>query len=217
MNVALGLKAHSGWAALVVVGGDGKRPAVIERQRIELVEPDASWAKAPYHAAEEMEARKAAKLVERATAMAGRVAERELARAVSRSRDGGNRVVSCAVLVPNPMPAWSTEQIRAVHLRMHQAEGVLFPEALCAGARACGLELVAIPEKVLGEYAEEAMGAPFERLMQRAGDLGKAVGAPWGKDQKVAALAAMLALQRHATRRPRPEHAQSYGSRGADR
>jgi hypothetical protein len=205
MNVALGLKAHSGWAALVVVGGDGKSPSVIDRRRIELAEPDASWAKAPYHAAEDMEPRKAARLVERATAMARRVAARELALALQRSRDSGHKVAACAVLVPNPMPTWTVEQIRAVHFRMHQAEGVLFPEALRAGARACGLEPVAIPEKVLGEYAEEGLGAPIERLMQRAAELGKAVGAPWGRDQKVAALAAMLALQRHASRRPQPE------------
>jgi hypothetical protein len=33
------------------------------------------------------------------------------------------------------LKAWSVDQILAVHVRMHQAEGVLFPDAI---ARAAG-------------------------------------------------------------------------------
>ena len=82
------------------------------------------------------------------------------------------------------MPAWTVEQIRSVHIRMHKAEGVLFPAALSAAATACGLNLVTIPEKELP--------ATFDDAIAR---LGKSVGPPWGKDQKTAALAAMMALE----------------------
>ena len=54
MKVAFGMKAHSGWAALVVVGTRDADFAVVDRRRIELVEGE--WAKQPYHAAEGMEA-----------------------------------------------------------------------------------------------------------------------------------------------------------------
>ena len=57
MKVAFGLKAHSGWAALVVIGGTD-RLDIIDRRRLELVQQDeASWAKQPYHAAERLPAR----------------------------------------------------------------------------------------------------------------------------------------------------------------
>ena len=36
---ALGLRAHSGWAALVVVAGPRSSPAVVDRRRIELIDP----------------------------------------------------------------------------------------------------------------------------------------------------------------------------------
>jgi hypothetical protein len=52
MKVVFGMKAHSGWAALVVVGIRGGEFVVVDRRRIELVEEE--WAKQPYHAAEEM-------------------------------------------------------------------------------------------------------------------------------------------------------------------
>jgi hypothetical protein len=77
---------------------------------------------------------------------------------------------------------------------MHKAEGVLFPDALVQGARACGLNVITIPQKQLSQYAERLLAMPISRLMKTIEMLGKSVGTPWGKDQKSAALAAMLGL-----------------------
>jgi hypothetical protein len=78
---------------------------------------------------------------------------------------------------------------------MHKAEGVLFPDALARAATACGLSLLAIPEKRLSEHALTALGTPMAGLTKTVALLGKSVGSPWGKDQKSATLAAMIALQ----------------------
>lgn len=193
MKVAFGMKAHSGWAALVVVGaGDGDF-AVVDRRRIELVEDE--WAKQPYHAAEDLEAGAARVLVERGIEAAQRIAVREMRAAVRREQERKNEVTACAVLVANPMPDWSVEEILAVHFRMHKAEGVLFRDALVRATNAYGLRLVVIPEKLLTKHAESALGSPMSRLTKKVTTLGKSVGPPWGKDQKDAALAAMIALQ----------------------
>jgi hypothetical protein len=196
MKVAFGLKAHSGWAALVGVGSAGGELRVVERRRIELVEPDdVTWAKQPYHAAHGLDPEDAREVVKRAVASARRVAARELRAALARAREARHEVVGGAVLVAEPMPDWSTEQILAVHFRMHKAEGVLFPDALARAVSACGLHLVAIPEKRLGAHAEESLATPASALAERVATLGRSVGAPWGKDQKSAALAALVALQ----------------------
>lgn len=193
MKVAFGMKAHSGWAALVVVGTPDGDFAVVDRRRIELVEDE--WAKQPYHAAENMEAGAARALVERGIEAAQRIAVREMRAAVGQEQERKNKVTACAVLVANPMPDWSIEEILAVHFRMHKAEGVLFRDALVRATKACRLRLVAIPEKLLTKHAESALGSPMSRLAKRVMTLGKSVGPPWGKDQKDAALAAMIALQ----------------------
>ncbi len=196
MKVALGLKAHSGWAALVVIGNSGNELHVIDRRRIELVEArDSHWAKQPYHAAEALDPYPARDLVTRATKAAYRIADREMRATIKRLRKRRHEIVGCAVLVPNPMPEWSVDQILAVHFRMHQAEGVLFPEALLRAAAQCGLNLITIPEKLLSERAEESLATPLTGLTGRVAVLGKTVGPPWGKDQKNATLAAMVALQ----------------------
>ena len=187
MDVALGWKAHSGWAALVAVGRDRARgPVLVDRRRVELVPADESWARQPYHAAERLAREAAHDLVRRGIASAERVAAREIAAAVERARVAGHAVRACAVLVGAGMPAWSMDEILAVHFRMHKAEGELFRGALLDGARRCGLAVVALTEK---ERARRAT-----RAGELLAALGKAAGPPWGRDQKDAALAAWIAL-----------------------
>jgi len=196
MKVAFGMKAHSGWAALVVVGSRGGEFQVVDRCRMELVEKDeVSWAKAPYHAAEHLKPGDARDLVDRGVKAARRIAVREVGAAVERARRAGHEVAACAVLMTNPLPDWTVDEILAVHFRMHKAEGVLFRDALASAGDACGLKCLGIPEKQLDNQAERALSTPANRLRQTIASLGKSVGPPWGKDQKDAALAAMIALQ----------------------
>ena len=200
MKVALGLKAHSGWAVLVVIGSAGNELHVLDRRRIELVEADAAWAKQPYHAAEGLGQKQARDLVKRGTDSAYRIARREIKLATNRLHEQQHEIIACAVLVANPMPDWSTEEILAVHFRMHKAEGVLFADALARAAVDCELNLIAIPEKQLNDQAEKSLATPLADVMKEVITLGKAVGAPWGKDQKNAALAAIVALRGNNTR-----------------
>jgi hypothetical protein len=201
MNVALGLKAHSGWAALVVLGGTHGRPELVDRRRIELVETrEAGWAKQPYHAAEHLEPADARRMVKRGIEAAGRHALEEMRAAVKRAETAGHAIAGCAVLMGSDMPPWSVDQILAVHFRMHKAEGVLFRAALASAATDCGLRLVAIPEKEIGGHAARTLGTSTAALQKGIAALGKAAGPPWGKDQKDAALAAMVALM---AKRPR--------------
>ena len=94
------------------------------------------------------------------------------------------------------MPKWSTEEIIAVHVRMHQAEGELFRNVLVAGARACNLEPTTLREKSALEDAARTIGIPRECLDEGIATLGRAAGPPWGKDQKEAVAAALAALHR---------------------
>jgi hypothetical protein len=198
MQVAFGMKAHAGWAALVVLGTRSDGLQVVDRCRMELVEKDeASWAKQPYHAAERLNAGEARDLVRRGVESAGRIAVREMRTAVKRTREAGHEVAACAVLVVDSMPDWTVDEIRAVHFRMHKAEGVLFRDALARAASECGLKLLRIPEKQLEERAERALAMPGTTLRKTMASLGKSAGPPWGKDQKDAALAAMIALEGH--------------------
>lgn len=200
MKIAFGLKAHSGWAALVAIGRPHGHLAVTDRRRIVLVEE--AWQKHAYHAARKLAPEAAHDRVARAVATSRRLASRELRAAVKQQREAGHDVSMCALLAGGPMPGWSLEEIVAVHFRMHQAEGVLFRDALARGAASCGLNLMEIPEKTLTAQAAESLGTPAPELLRIIAALRAEAGPPWGKDQKDAALAALLALSGNRSGRP---------------
>jgi hypothetical protein len=193
MHVAFGLKARTGRAILVAVGGDVCEPQYIERSQMPLL-PEGAWA--PYHAAEELDPADARASVKKDIASAHRLATSGLRDAAKRIAAAGHDVCGCAVLVGTGMPDWSTEQILAVHVRMHKAEGELFRDVLVAGVHACDLPLVMLAEKSALEDAAKALGLTRSRLDAHIAALGKAAGPPWGKDQKEAAAAALVALAR---------------------
>ena len=128
--------------------------------------------------------------VERGVKAGRRCALREMRKAVALERSRGNSVAACAVLVGNPMPDWTTDEILAVHFRMHKAEGVLFRDVLARASRACRITTVEVPLATLPTHT---------RLTTQAAALGKTAGPPWGKDQKDAALAALVAMERTAS------------------
>jgi len=191
MRVAIGLKARTGRAALIAVGGDPSEPRFVERSQLTLL-PDGAMA--PYHAAEDLDPLAARESVKRSVAAAHDLASAGLRDAVRRLSDAGHEVRACAVLVGRGMPSWSTDEILAVHVRMHMAEGELFRDVLVAGARDCDLELTTLPDKSAIEEAAKRLDLTRARLDARLTALGKSAGPPWGKDQKEAAAAALVAL-----------------------
>ena len=196
MRAALGLKARTGRAVLVALAGGTDDPQLVERSQIRLL-PEGAFA--PYHAAEGLRPADARASVRRSIADAHRLAESGIREAARRIAMAGHELGGCAVLVGSGMPDWSTDEILAVHVRMHKAEGELFRDVLVAGARACELQLTTLPDKSALDEASKRLGLTRARLEARLTALGKSAGPPWGKDQKEAAAAALVALG-HAKR-----------------
>jgi hypothetical protein len=199
MRVAFGLKARTGRAILVVIGGDLRAPQVVERSQFLLL-PKGGMA--TYHAAEPLAPAEAEKSVQRSIAGAERLAARGIGDATQRLAKAGHEVAGCAVLIGPGMPAWTTAEIVAVHVRMHQAEGELFRNVLVSGAKASRLALTTLPEKTALDAAAKELGITRARLDAKIAALGKQAGAPWGKDQKEAAAAALVALKQEAVSGP---------------
>jgi hypothetical protein len=194
---AIGLKSHSGWAAAVVLAVSDGHLRVLDRCRMEtLGTRGTKWAGHPYHAAQELAADEDAEaFIARERALAQTCATVELRLVLQRVASADHEVVACGLLAGDAMPAWSLPEILAVHIRMHRAEGALYREAIESAAAECGLPLVRIPEKRLTEVSSDMLGQSHPEIARAIGVLGKQAGPPWGKDQKVSALAAWIALQ----------------------
>jgi len=191
MRVALGLKARTGRAVLIVIGGSVEDPQFVERSQFKLL-PEGAFA--PYHAAEGLEPAEARETVRRSIDAAHELAASGIREASNRLRTAGHEVRGYGVLVGPGMPEWSTEEIIAVHVRMHQAEGELFRNVLVAGVRASDLQLTTLAEKSALDDAAGTLCLSRANLDKQLASLGKAAGPPWGKDQKEAAAAALAAL-----------------------
>ncbi len=97
-RAVLGLRVHSGWAMMVAVAGARRTPVVVERRRIEMVEPGAANAAQPYHAAQELDLKDAEALIERSAQSATRLAARAMRDVIECLAGSGYQVAGCAML-----------------------------------------------------------------------------------------------------------------------
>ena len=193
-RAALGFRAHSGWAAVVVVTGTPVSPVVLDRRRIEIADPKVRGSKQPFHAAEGLPFKQAEQLIRRCTASTNALAERAVRRVVDDAEGKGYRVTGCGMLTASGRPLPALAAILASHALIHAAEGEMFRQALVRASEGCGLPVTKVRERDLLERATAALRTPAGKLQRRLADLGRPLGPPWTQDQKLATLAALLAL-----------------------
>jgi hypothetical protein len=191
-RAAMGLRAHSGWAALVVVAGPSRSPSVIDRRQVELISPGIP--KQPYHAAEKLTLKAAEKLVERCADTASRLAQQALHAVRSEAQDKGYDVAGCGLLLGSGRSLTSLAATLASHALIHTAEGELFRDALARASERCGMPVVGVRDREVYERGAADLRIKMDKLNQHLSEMGRAVGPPWTQDQKRAAVAAWLVL-----------------------
>ena len=157
---ALGISVHTGWGACVVVGGSPQRPEVIANQVVEILGDAERFC---FHRAAEMDRGQAAKWIERTRKAAVENSKKALSHLLAKD------VELCAI-VAKPGEVGPLESVLASHPRIHTAEGCFYRDVF---RDACGVPVRIIPPASLDVSA-----------------IGRITGPPWGRDQKLAALAA---------------------------
>jgi len=185
MRAALGFRAHSGWAALVALGGAAPAPMVVQRSRIELCNRGVHRQGQPYHAATEMKLNDAREFLDECARTASAMAEHGVRQAVAELSAKGYAVTGACVLTASGRPLPELAKVLAAHPLIHTAEGEFFRNAVRQGCEACGLT-------VTGKSKRELKS--LDELQRRAADLGKLIGPPWRQDEKLCAAAAWLLL-----------------------
>src|SRR5258706_14628651 len=146
--VVAGVADHSGWAILVSVSSKDGSPQVVDRRRVELIEP--GLPKQPYeHETAGMNAAEAGRLVQEVRESAVHCAERELSRLRSSLESkpaAGREIVSIALrTAPLPrLPGSVAEAHASWHILM-RADAMLYYDALGTAAASLGIERAAVP------------------------------------------------------------------------
>lgn len=163
---AMGITVHTGWGACVVVGGSLDHPEILANSVIEILGKDERFC---FHLAAEMELRAAREWLERMRAKAFATARRKLEGLTAQS------VCACAI-VAKEGNVGELAHVLASHPRLHTAEGCFYRDIF---HEACKVPVHIIP--------------PASLDVSR---VGKLAPPPWGRDQKLAALAAWSLLGR---------------------
>jgi hypothetical protein len=186
---AVGFSVHTGWAASVSITGPLRAPGILDRRRIRLAESDDTVRAEVYHQAARLSGAAAAKFVRDATAAASRRARAEIA-ALRESQP----LVAAGFLVSAGRLPPDLAAILRSHPLIHTAEGAFYREALATAAADCGLQIVRIPRRELAGRFASALGTDDASARERLTAMGRALGPPWARDQKDAAMAALVAL-----------------------
>ena len=164
MVSAIGITVHTGWGACVVVSGSPREPRIIGNRVVKLLDGADRFC---YHRAAEMKGASVAEWLARTRARAMDQARIELASLLTPAVRVGAIVARDGVLA-DPDTALAT------HMRIHLAEGLFYRDVF---RDACQIPCRIMPPSSLDMTAA-----------------GRVDTKPWGRDQKLAALAAWRAL-----------------------
>ncbi len=190
---ALGFRVHSGWAAVVAVSGPLTAPGVTGRWRIEMVAPGIPGSKQPYHAAENLELKEAEQFLLRCSDSSASLARKAIGECIHDTNKKGQRVFRCGILLASGRPVGTLAAILASHALIHSAEGEFFRAVILDACKHHELQVIAVKEKDLFcRFLERHISQ--EALDQYLSSVGRAIGPPWRRDEKLAMLVAWLAL-----------------------
>jgi hypothetical protein len=184
-DVRLGIADHFGWAVAVTASADHE---VVDRRRIELVEPGVTAAPIHYDSGR-LDVGATAALVETVRASVARATSTALDEITSALPD---RVVSISLRTwPPDFPDDIAVQRRSPYEA--RADAIMYRQVLSELADARGWEVHLFDAKhvvgqaasMLGERADEVLFGPRARL-----------GPPWTKDHRTALAAAIVAGDR---------------------
>jgi hypothetical protein len=185
---------HSGWGALVAISNRAGTVKVIDRRRVAITSPGTPGANQPYHFAENLELPEAEKFLRNCFAASERIASTAVRDVVGELRGRQYRVVGSAVLLASGRPLPPLSKILASHALIHTAEGEFFREAFSKACEGLDLSVTGFRERTLDECVQTTFGNAASRMWQQISTLGRCLGPPWTKDQKMAALAGLVVL-----------------------
>jgi len=199
--LALGFRALKGGSVAVGVAMEGGEPGVMMSTFLATATEGDRLSFEPYHVAAEMARGPHGASAQAATAVAeGRKRQDALAAAglgdiVSRVRNEGYEPVIAALLVNRA--GWVSDLLEySLAFADHPpvAEGLAVRDALRFAFGQAGIQVSEMDEKSLPAHASELLGLSPADIDARLKALGAMAGKPWRKEQKLACLAAWVAI-----------------------
>jgi hypothetical protein len=189
--VTIGLRAKTGRAIVVVLGGSADSPRVVSKLEIKLVDPKIPATSQPYHEVMDLPWAESQRAVRKSAAAIEAIARKALASLIKELQTQGLKVYGAGIVGAKDR---DLARIGNYHIRAHAAEGLLFRRVLDLAADANGLKRRTFPDRELDQIATTELGLQSGVLKRKLNDLGRLLEAPWRADEKQAATAAWMVL-----------------------
>lgn len=189
--VTIGLRAKTGRAIAVVLGGSSDSPRVLSKLEIKLVDPKVPATSQPYHEVMDLPWAESQRAVRKSSTAIEAIARKALAGLIKELQSQGLKVYGAGVVGAKDR---DLARIGNYHIRAHAAEGLLFRRVLDLAADASGLKRRTFPDRELEQIATTELGLQSAVLKRKLNDLGRLLDAPWRAGEKQAATAAWLLL-----------------------
>ena len=189
-TAALGFRVKSGWAAAVLLTGTARSPQLCDVRRIELSDPQHPETRQPYHAAMGKLERDARKINQRVDVVRG-IAQQSIATLLAGYRRQNLRIRRAALVVGSQI---DPDSIANPHIRAHAFEGRLFRSVLEESLRAHRIRANILIERHAYALAVEELKQTNQNVRRKIQNFGGEMETPWRAEQKLAAVAAWLAL-----------------------
>jgi hypothetical protein len=189
--VTIGLRAKTGRAIAVVLGGSPDNPTVVTKLELTLSDRKIPATFQPYHEVMELPWDQSQKAVRTYTRVNETIARKALADLIKKLKTDGFKVKAVGIVGAKDR---DLARIGNYHIRAHAAEGVLFRRVLDLAAEANGLKWRAFADKEFDEIVASELGPKAQSVKRKLREIGRVVPAPWRADEKQAATAAWLVL-----------------------
>jgi hypothetical protein len=187
---ALGFRVKPGWAAAVLLTGPARSPQLCDVCRIGLSDPRHPETQQPYHAAMGKLETDTTKINPRVRLVTS-VAQQSIAKLLARYLTKGYTISRAALVVGSQTDPAS---IANPHIRAHAFEGQLFRSVLMEALQAHRIRTEVLIEQNAYAQAAVKLNESNENVRRVIQNFGRATQGPWRAEQKLAALAAWLAL-----------------------
>src|SRR2546427_7004916 len=192
-KIAVGFRVKSGWAAAIVLAGRSATPSVLHSRRIELCDHAVPESRQPFHAVDDaqgdLEPNEAQ--IKKRVQVVRHVAEQSIGGLLTDCRANGWNPQRAGIVAGSLV---DPSTIHSPHIRAHAMEGRLFRTVVDDAVQAHGLSSIVLCEKTAFESAARQINSDERTLTRTLFSLGRDVDGFWRAGEKLAALAAWVAV-----------------------
>jgi hypothetical protein len=178
---------------VAIAGGLGAEEILL-RRRVVIIDSKNAGSVQPYHYVAKKEMSAAEKHLARCASISGNLAFESLIQVSAELQDRGFLLKSAAILLSSARPLPDLEAILASHPLIHTAEGEFFRQAFRSAFEKLKIPVTGIRARDIDDTSAKAFGKAAPAIQKRIDGMGRTLGAPWTKDEKMAALAAAIVL-----------------------